>query len=106
MVPRVPQPPSIPKISLGRAVSQPSLMQNLVLETPYTFKKSYGITPEPQTAQDTPWLHGSSLPEVRMCIHTAAVVVQRTRYKRTRIYPRVDPEQRHRTSHGSRRSPP
>jgi hypothetical protein len=36
-------------------------MQNLLSKTPYRFKKSYGGTPEPQTAQDAPWLHGPSL---------------------------------------------
>jgi hypothetical protein len=36
-------------------------MQNLLLKTPYKFKKSYGGTPEPQTAHDAPWLHGPSL---------------------------------------------
>jgi hypothetical protein len=36
-------------------------MENLLLETPYKFKKSYGGTPEPQTAQDAPWLRGLSL---------------------------------------------
>jgi hypothetical protein len=30
-------------------------MQNLLLEIPYKFKKSYGSTPEPQTTQDAPW---------------------------------------------------
>ena len=35
-------------------------MQNLLLEIPYNFKKSYGGTLEPQTAQDAPWLHGPS----------------------------------------------
>jgi hypothetical protein len=32
--------------------------QNLLLKTPYIFKKSYGGTLELQTAQDAPWLHG------------------------------------------------
>jgi hypothetical protein len=36
-------------------------MQNLLLKTPYKFKKSYGGTPEPQTTHDAPWLHGPSL---------------------------------------------
>jgi hypothetical protein len=36
-------------------------MQNLLLEIPYKFKKSYGGTPEPQTTQDAPWLRGPSL---------------------------------------------
>jgi hypothetical protein len=36
-------------------------MQNLLLEIPYKFKKSYGGTPEPQTHQDAPWLRGPSL---------------------------------------------
>ena len=36
-------------------------MQNLQSKTPYKFKNSYGGTPEPQTAQDAPWLHGPSL---------------------------------------------
>jgi hypothetical protein len=39
-------------------VSQEKLVENLLLKTPYKFKKSYGGTPEPQTAQDAPWLHG------------------------------------------------
>jgi hypothetical protein len=34
---------------------------NLLLKIPYRFKNSYGGTPEPQTAQDAPWLHGPSL---------------------------------------------
>jgi hypothetical protein len=29
-------------------------MQNLLLKIPYKFKKSYGGTPDPQTAQDAP----------------------------------------------------
>ena len=36
-------------------------MQNLLLKIPYKFKKSYGGTPEPQTTQDAPRLHGPSL---------------------------------------------
>jgi hypothetical protein len=36
-------------------------VENLLLKTPYKFKKSYGGTPEPQTAQDAPWLRGPSL---------------------------------------------
>jgi hypothetical protein len=36
-------------------------MQNLLLEIPYKFKKSYGGTPEPQTTQDAPWLREPSL---------------------------------------------
>ena len=36
-------------------------MENLLSETPYKFKKSYGGTPEPQTPQDAPWLRGPSL---------------------------------------------
>ena len=36
-------------------------MENLLLKTPYKFKKSYGGTPEPQTPQDAPWLRGPSL---------------------------------------------
>jgi hypothetical protein len=36
-------------------------VQNLLSKTPYKFKNSYGGTPEPQTAQDAPWLHGPSL---------------------------------------------
>jgi hypothetical protein len=50
-----------PKISLGRAVPQPFLGENLLVKTPYKFKNSYGSTPEPQTAQDAPWQHGLSL---------------------------------------------
>jgi hypothetical protein len=34
---------------------------NLMLKTPYKFKKSYGGTLEPQTPHDAPWLHGPSL---------------------------------------------
>ena len=29
-------------------------MENLLSETPYKFKNSYGGTPEPQTPQDAP----------------------------------------------------
>ena len=36
-------------------------MENLMLKTPYKFKKSYGGTPGPQTAQGAPWVHGRSL---------------------------------------------
>ena len=36
-------------------------MENLLSKTPYKFKNSYGGTPEPQTAQDAPWLRGPSL---------------------------------------------
>jgi hypothetical protein len=36
-------------------------MENMLSETPYKFKKSYGGTPEPQTPQDAPWLRGPSL---------------------------------------------
>ena len=44
-------------------------MENLQLKTPYKFKKSYGGTPEPQTAQDAPWLRGlKNLDcELRLC---------------------------------------
>jgi hypothetical protein len=35
--------------------------QNLLSKTPYKFKKSYGGTSEPQTAEDAPWLHETSL---------------------------------------------
>jgi hypothetical protein len=31
-------------------------MENMLSETPYKFKKSYGGTPEQQTPQDAPWL--------------------------------------------------
>jgi hypothetical protein len=31
-------------------------MENSLSKTQYTFKKSYGGTPEPQTPQDAPWL--------------------------------------------------
>jgi hypothetical protein len=41
-------------------------MENLLLKTPYKFKKSYGGTLEPQTTQDAPWLHGPSLKIHRM----------------------------------------
>jgi hypothetical protein len=48
----------VPNISrlgaLGRAAAQPSLIKNLLLETAYKFKKSYGDTPEPQTALGAP----------------------------------------------------
>ena len=33
----------------------------MLLKTTYKFKKSYGGAPEPQTAQDAPWLRGPSL---------------------------------------------
>ena len=36
-------------------------MGNVLLKIPYKFKRSYGGTPEPQTPQDAPWLHGPSL---------------------------------------------
>ena len=36
-------------------------MENLLSETPYKFKNSYGGTLEPQTPQDAPWLRGPSL---------------------------------------------
>jgi hypothetical protein len=39
-------------------------MENLLLKTPYKFKKSYGGTPEPQTPQDAPRLRGPSLKSV------------------------------------------
>ena len=44
-------------------------MQNLLLEIPYKFKKSYGGTPEPQTTQDTPWPHGASLKGYNLHLH-------------------------------------
>ena len=37
----------------------------MLLKTPYKFKKSYGGTPEPQTPQDAPWLHGPFLKNIR-----------------------------------------
>jgi hypothetical protein len=37
---------------------------NVLLKLPYKFKKSYGGTPEPQTAQGAPWLHGPSLKKI------------------------------------------
>jgi hypothetical protein len=49
------------RVCLVRAVSQGKLVQNLLLKIPYAFKNSYGGTPEPQTTQDAPWLHGPSL---------------------------------------------
>jgi hypothetical protein len=57
-------PSSIPQGYLGRAVPQPFLTENLLLKTPYKFKKSYCGTPEPQTVQDAPWLHGPSLKNI------------------------------------------
>ena len=62
-MPPAPQPSSVSHGSLYGAVSQPFLMQNLLLKilVPYKFKKSYGGTPEPQTTQDATWLHGPSL---------------------------------------------
>jgi hypothetical protein len=36
-------------------------MENLLSETPYKFKKSYGGTPEPQTPHEEPRLRGPSL---------------------------------------------
>jgi hypothetical protein len=49
--------------SLVRAVFQEKFRQNLLLKTPYKFKKSYRGTPEPQTTEDAPWAwrHGPSL---------------------------------------------
>jgi hypothetical protein len=46
--------------SLGRAVPQPFLVENLLLKIPYMyiFKHSYGGTLEPQTAQDAPSVQG------------------------------------------------
>ena len=43
-------------------VSEPFLTENLLLKYKNTiqFEQSYGGTPEPQTAQDAPWLHGPS----------------------------------------------
>ena len=58
---RPPQPSFIHEGSLVRTVSHEKLVGNLLLKIPYTLKKSYGGTPEPQTAQDAPWLHGPSL---------------------------------------------
>jgi hypothetical protein len=46
------------KSSLGRAVSQPFLVQNMRLKIPYKFKTSYGGPPEPQAALGTPSAHG------------------------------------------------
>jgi hypothetical protein len=40
------------------------LTENLLIKIPYSFKESYDGTPEPQTAQDAPWLHGPSLKTV------------------------------------------
>jgi hypothetical protein len=37
------------------------LWQKLLLKTPYTFKKSYGSAPEPQTAVGVPSAHGPPL---------------------------------------------
>jgi hypothetical protein len=57
-------------------------MENLLLKIPYKFKKLYGGTPELQTPQDAPWLHGPSLKYYRMvaessiglrCIHVLKV---------------------------------
>jgi hypothetical protein len=62
IVGQAPQPSSIPKISLVRAVSQPFLMQILLLKTPYKLKNRMAVhTLKPQTAHDAPWLHGPSL---------------------------------------------
>jgi hypothetical protein len=60
-VSRVPQPSSAPIGAEGRAVSQPFLMENMLLKTSYTFKTSYGVTPEPQTTLGAPSVHGPSL---------------------------------------------
>jgi hypothetical protein len=53
---------SLLKGSLGRAISQPFLMENLLLKTPHKFKKSCGGTAEPQTTQDAPFAHGCTDP--------------------------------------------
>jgi hypothetical protein len=36
-------------------------MGNLLLKIPYESKKSYSGSPEPQTTEDAPWLHGPSI---------------------------------------------
>jgi hypothetical protein len=41
-------------------------MENLLSETAYKFKKTYGGTPEPQTPQDAPRLRGPSLKALRL----------------------------------------
>jgi hypothetical protein len=68
-----PQPSSVSQGSLVRAVSKEKLVQNLLLNTPYRFKKSYGSTPEPQTAQDAPWLRGPSL---KILLHACRTLPQ------------------------------
>ena len=54
-------------------------MQNLLLEIPYKFKKSYGGTPEPQTTQDAPWLRGPSLKITRLLKKTRRIQVPDTK---------------------------
>ena len=66
-----PQPSSTPYRSLVRAVSQEKLAENQLLKMPYKFKKSYGGTPETQTPQDAPWLHGPSLKILRYASKTS-----------------------------------
>jgi hypothetical protein len=50
-------------------------MENLLLKMPYKFKKSYGGTPETQTPQDAPWLHGPSLTNKNMRM-TIRIMIQ------------------------------
>jgi hypothetical protein len=64
-------------------------MENLLLKTPYKFKKSYGGTPEPQTPQDAPWLRGPSLRKflnINLCIGAGAVFGKVTRYENSGSY--------------------
>ena len=87
-----PQLSSTPWRSLVRAVSQEKLVQNLQSKTPYKFKKSYGVTPEPQTPhQDAPWLRGPSLKKILnleflVCIHR--IHVYRGMWRSTRPHAR------------------
>ena len=55
----MPQPSFNPVGASGRAVSQPFLMENLLLKTPYKLKKiSHGGTPELQAAPGAPSARG------------------------------------------------
>jgi hypothetical protein len=59
-----------------------NLVENLLMKTPYKFKKSYGGTPEAQNAQEAPWLHGPSLKTVATiqlvwCFPISAVFYQK-----------------------------
>ena len=61
-------------------------MQNLLSKTPYRFKKSYGGTPEPQTAWDAPRLRGPSLKKSGL----PAVLYGRSRFRPARNLEDID----------------